>query len=226
VASESGPSNLGQSELGQRRPIKAREFALSRAIAHWLAARGVDPNTISIVGLCSALLAGAILGLTDGRSVWSWVFAALCVELRLLCNMFDGMVAVERGIASKLGEIYNEVPDRIADIGVLVGLGYAAGSTPWLGYVAALAALFTAYIRVFGVSLGAPADFSGIMAKQFRMHTVALAALACAGALLVGIDYRAVFASLGLPTIALIMIAVGAIGTSLRRLSHLVGRLK
>jgi phosphatidylglycerophosphate synthase len=140
--------------------------------------------------------------------------------------MIDGMVAVERGIASKLGEFYNEVPDRIADLGVLVGLGYAAGSTPWLGYVAALAAVFTAYIRAFGVSLGAPADFSGLMAKQFRMHTVALAALACAGALLVGIDYRAVFASLGLPTIALIVIAVGAIGTSLRRLSHLVGRLK
>jgi phosphatidylglycerophosphate synthase len=213
------------SDLGQRRPIKAREFAASRAVTHWLATHGVSPNGISIFGLFCALLAGVTLGLTGG-TIASWLFAALCVELRLLCNMFDGMVAVERGIASKIGEIYNEVPDRIADIAVLVGLGYAPGGTPWLGYVAALAAVFTAYLRVFGVSLGAPADFSGSMAKQFRMHTVAISALICAGALVAGLDYRSLFGSLGVPTIVLIVIAVGSVGTSLRRLAHLIARLR
>lgn len=213
------------SELGQRRPIKARQFALSQAVAHWLAARGVSPNGISIFGLFCALAAGLLLGLTDG-TIATWLLAALCVEIRLLCNMFDGMVAIERGIASKMGEIYNEVPDRLADIAVMVGLGYAPGGTPWLGYVAALAAVFTAYIRVFGVSLGAPADFSGTMAKQFRMHTVAIAAALCAGALLVGLSYQSVIGPLGVPTIALIVIAVGATGTSLRRLGHLAARLK
>lgn len=213
------------SEIGQRRPIKAREFAWSQAVARWLSARGVSPNGISIFGLVCALMAGALLGLSDG-TVATWLLAALCVELRLLCNMFDGMVALERGIASKMGEIYNEVPDRLADIAVLVGLGYAPGGTPWLGYVAALAAVLTAYIRVFAVSVGAPADFSGVMAKPYRMQTVALTAVLCAAALLVGLSYQSVIGQTGLPTIALIVIAIGATGTALRRLSHLVARFK
>src|SRR5690242_14863020 len=90
------------SELGRRRPIKARNFAWSQALARGLAARGVSPNGISIVGLLCAIVAGALLGLTDG-TIATWLLAALCVELRLLCNMFDGMVALERGIASKMG---------------------------------------------------------------------------------------------------------------------------
>ena len=49
------------------------------------------------------------------------------MQLRLLCNMLDGMVAVEGGKGSRTGEIYNEVPDRIADPLLLVPAGYAIG---------------------------------------------------------------------------------------------------
>jgi phosphatidylglycerophosphate synthase len=211
---------------GQRRPIKAREFALSRSVAHWLAQHGVSPNGISLTGLACAIAAGLLLAFAKPDAVWPWLLAALLVEARLLCNMFDGMVAIERGIASKLGELYNELPDRIADVAVLVGLGYAPAGLPWLGYVAALAAVFTAYIRVLGVSLGAPADFSGLMAKQFRMHVVALSALLCAAAISIGAAYEAVLGSLGVPAIALVVIAIGGVTTSLRRLVHLVARLR
>ena len=56
----------------------------------------------------------------------------LCVQLRLLCNLLDGMVAVEGGRSSPVGALYNEVPDRVADSLLLVALGYAVG-IPWLG---------------------------------------------------------------------------------------------
>lgn len=214
------------SEFGQRRPIKARDFALTRIVAHWLARRDVNPNGISIFGLLWALLGGLMLGLADGTTMACWLAVVVCVEMRLLCNMFDGMVAIERGVASKIGEIYNEVPDRVADIAVLVGLGYAPGGMAWLGYVAALMAVFAAYLRVLGVSLGMPADFSGSMAKQFRMHTVALAALICAGAVAADLDYRSAAGQIGVPAIALVIIAIGTIGTSLRRLTHLFDRLR
>ena len=61
---------------------------------------------------------------------WVWigfVLAAVCVQLRLLCNLLDGMVAIEGGKQSPTGMLYNEFPDRVADSLFLVALGYAAG---------------------------------------------------------------------------------------------------
>jgi phosphatidylglycerophosphate synthase len=51
--------------------------------------------------------------------------AVVGVQLRLLCNLFDGMVAVEGGKKSKSGEVFNDMPDRIADPILLVCAGYA-----------------------------------------------------------------------------------------------------
>jgi phosphatidylglycerophosphate synthase len=48
---------------------------------------------------------------------------------------------------------------------------------PWLGWWGALAAALTAYVRVFGGSLGLPQDFRGPMAKQHRMAALTVAAL-------------------------------------------------
>ena len=98
----------------------------------------------------------------------AWLLAAVCVQLRLVCNLLDGMVAIEGGKKSSVGAIYNEFPDRIADTLFLVPLGYAA-AMPWLGWFGALLAALTAYVRVFGGSLGLAQDFSGVMAKQRRM---------------------------------------------------------
>jgi phosphatidylglycerophosphate synthase len=139
--------------------------------------------------------------------------------------MLDGMVAVARRIASRHGELYNEVPDRLSDVAVLVGLGYGDGGDPALGYAAAIAALLTAYVRALGTSLGAPADFSGPMAKPHRMHLVAAVALACAAAAAGGWDYRDVAGSFGLPALVLAVIAAGAAATAIRRLARIARSL-
>jgi phosphatidylglycerophosphate synthase len=210
---------------GERRPIAARELALSRAAARWLASRGASADAISLAGLTAAVAAGLALALAT-PAAWAWGAAALLVELRLVCNMLDGMVAIERGIASRRGEIYNEVPDRLADAAVLIGLGYADGGAPWLGYLAALTALFTAYVRAFGSALGPPADFSGPMAKPHRMHTVAVVALLCAVAEVAGWRTDDLLLSLGLPALGLAVIAAGSGLTATRRLLRLAHALR
>ena len=106
--------------------------------------------------------------------------AALCIQGRLLCNLFDGMVAVEHNKATVLGPVYNEFPDRIADSILLVAAGYASGVTE-LGWLAALAAALTAYVRVFGASCGLGHDFRGPMAKQHRMAVLTIACLVTPG---------------------------------------------
>src|SRR6478672_8881927 len=137
-----------------RRPLASRNTRWANALAGILARRRVSPNAISLAGLAAALLAGvafAATALTDGwASRLCWVAGAACVQLRLLANLLDGMVAVASNRTSKLGELFNEFPDRLSDAATLIGFGYAAGSLPKLGYVAAVGALLTAYVRALG----------------------------------------------------------------------------
>lgn len=153
-----------------RRPIAARGAAPARWLTGRMLRTTVTPNQLSLASIGFAALgaAGLLLG-----PAWLWL-AALGIQLRLLCNLLDGMVAVEGGRSSPVGALYNEVPDRVADSLLLVALGHAAGQ-PWLGWAAALAAALTAYIRVFGGALGLAQDFRGPMAKQHRMAVLTLA---------------------------------------------------
>lgn len=164
---------------GDRRPIAARNLGITQRLAAWLVARGASADAISLAGMAAGLLAGLCLALTWDHAEWRrplWLLAALLIQLRLLANLLDGMVAIGRGIASPAGELFNEVPDRVSDTAVLFGLGLAAGE-PVLGLAAALAAMSTAYVRAVGKAAGAPSDFRGPMAKQHRMALVTLVAL-------------------------------------------------
>jgi phosphatidylglycerophosphate synthase len=164
---------------GDRRPIAARQTGAARVATAWLAARGVSADAISAAGMVAGLLAGAAFAMAPGQGAWAWLAAALLVQLRLLANLLDGMVAVARGIASPRGELWNEIPDRVSDTAALAGLGFAAGDLA-LGLGAALAAMATAYIRAVGKGAGGGSDFSGPMAKQQRMFVLTVVAVVCA----------------------------------------------
>jgi len=215
-----------------RRPIAARGHRWSQAVVGWLAARGVSPNAISVGGMACGVLAGVALAATRTGPPGSpgerllWLTGAVLVQLRLLANMFDGMVAVATGKASRMGEIYNEAPDRISDAATLIGLGYATDGSPVLGYVAACLALFTAYVRTLGKSAGAPNEFCGPMAKQQRMFIVTAVALYLAFAPLGVRPHWGLAGRWGLPVAALLLIIAGCAVTSLRRLVRIVRSLR
>jgi phosphatidylglycerophosphate synthase len=107
---------------------------------------------------------------------WNFLLCAVGVQLRLICNLLDGMVAMEGGHKSACGALYNELPDRIADSLFIIALGYVIG-VPWLGWCGALTAALTAYIRTLGGALGFAQDFRGPMAKQHRMAVLTIALL-------------------------------------------------
>ncbi len=204
--------------LPGRRPLASRQWAFSQRTAAWLAAHGASPNGISVAGMGFGLAAGLAFWQTSrGGAAWPWWLAgAVCVQLRLLCNLLDGMVAIEGGKRSPVGELYNEIPDRVSDAATLVGLGYAAGSVPVLGWLATAAALFLAYIRAAGVVAGAQQAFHGPMAKPHRMAAATLAALGAAAAPL----------AWHVPAIALGAIIAGGIVTAPRRLAAIARDLR
>ncbi|MEP6899837.1 MAG: CDP-alcohol phosphatidyltransferase family protein [Rhodanobacter sp.] len=150
-----------------RRPIAARDSAWAKSVTGALVHTSITPNQISCASALFALLGAAALLMLADDPVGKLLCAA-CIVLRLLCNMFDGMVAVEGGKGTPTGALFNEIPDRLADSLFLVALGCAA-LLPWLGWLCALLAALTAYLRVLGGSLGLAQDFRGPMAKPHRM---------------------------------------------------------
>jgi len=169
-------------EAAERRPLKSRSYGWVRQFAAALVRVKVTPNGISVFGVVLSILAFAILWLIARGWIVPWLgmfIAAVCVQGRLMCNMMDGLVAVEGGQKSKGGDLFNEIPDRIEDGLFLAGAGLACGH-PVLGLVAALLAVFAAYVRAFGASLGQGQDFCGPLAKPQRMFFLTVGLLAAA----------------------------------------------
>ncbi|MBS9878436.1 CDP-alcohol phosphatidyltransferase family protein [Vibrio sp. 665] len=166
-----------------RRPLAVRKISVIKRIAIWLSQKNITPNQISLMSILFAAI-----GLAFAASYRFWptpiwlVLFALMVQMRLLCNLFDGMVAVEGGKKTPAGELFNDVPDRIADPLLIIAAGFVAHSafSMPLAWIAALLAVLSAYIRVLGVSMDCSADFRGPMAKQHRMALLTVTLLVMA----------------------------------------------
>src|SRR5207248_6865905 len=133
---------LGTAE--SRRPLKTRERAWPRHVAHLLVRLGLTPNQVSAASIIFALLGAAAFAAvptaaTPGRLLLL-LGAAICIQLRLLANLLDGLMAIEEGRQTAIGALYNELPDRLADSLFLAAAGYAA-EWPELGWASALLAV-------------------------------------------------------------------------------------
>lgn len=222
---DSNPDSPTQLERGARRQLKTRDAKWASACAAWLARAGVSPNAISIASVGFATVAAAGYSTTllleqPWIQTVSLVVAAAAIQGRLLCNMLDGMVAVEWGKGSRAGEIFNDLPDRLADTIIFCAAGYAAGRhESTLGWAAAVVALLTAYVRVLGRSVGAGTYFIGPMAKQHRMALLTVTSLAAAVGTHFGWHRRALAA-------ALVLIVTGGALTVVRRLRRIMADLE
>lgn len=214
-------------ELGDRRPIATRNTKWAQVATARLAARNISPNAISIAGMCACIVAGIALRLTSVASNRIfWLIAALGAQLRLTANMLDGMVALASRRASKVGELYNEIPDRISDAAVFIGAGFAWGGNVTLGYIATILAIFTAYVRAAGKIAGASNEFCGPMAKQHRMLVITVICVYCA---VVPRSWQILHfdqVEIGVMSLALALIIVGCLITVARRLNRIANALK
>jgi phosphatidylglycerophosphate synthase len=212
------PLDMGTEEQNaNRRPLKSRGTGWARLATGLLLRTRVTPNQVSTIGVLISIGGGWALVAAPGQP-WLYLVGALTIQLRLICNLLDGLVAVEGGRKSAYGPLYNEVPDRIEDSLFLIAAGSAAGLL-WLGFTAALLAAITAYVRALGGNLGFPQDFGGPMAKQHRMAALTLGA----GAAFVEASWFGTHYAL--PAI-LAVIVVGTLLTIVRRILNIARQLK
>jgi len=208
-----------------RRPIRSRELGVMRAAADRLATLGVSPNTVSVMSMLFALAGTAMMLLAGATGGWTTrlccIAAAVCIQLRLLANLFDGMVAQAAGKASPSGRLLNEWPDRVSDTLLLIGFGWLAidPTSRWLGPAAACVAVMTAYVRELARAVDAPQCFHGPMAKPQRMAVLTAALLTLA--IWPGLFERSLVStrpSIGFVDAVLGLVILGGVATVFRRL--------
>ncbi|HWY41275.1 MAG TPA: CDP-alcohol phosphatidyltransferase family protein [Chthoniobacterales bacterium] len=155
-------------EPTSRRPIANIFRQTADAATRFCVRSKIHPDTISYSSIAAALVA-ALCFWKSGQTQWLLILAPLFCYLRLWFNMLDGMVAVAANKASRRGEILNDLPDRISDIVIFVGVAHSGLMNPLIGYWAAMLAVLTAYVGLFGQALGGQREFGGIMSKPWRM---------------------------------------------------------
>jgi phosphatidylglycerophosphate synthase len=198
--------------------LEVRRQPWVRRLARSFVRAGITPNQISLASIGLAAAAAAAYG----SSIPAYGFlkgaflavAAALIQLRLLANLLDGLMAVEEGQRTAAGPIYNELPDRAADSLFLVAAGYASGWNA-LGWAAALLAAIVAYVRQLGGSLGLKQDFCGPMAKQHRMAMLSAGSIAAA-----------FFPNVPFLALALMLIVTGSCVTFWRRTRRIVDALE
>ena len=164
-----------QGDKTNRRPLKSRSTGWAAAASRAVLATGLSANQVSFLGIViSALGAWAMIDAPTRPILF--VAAAIAIQLRLLANMLDGMVAVEGGRGGPTGAIWTEFPDRIEDSLFLIAAGDAA-ELPGRGGLCALLAARCANVRLLGGTLGQPQDFGGPMAKPHRMAALTIGCL-------------------------------------------------
>lgn len=198
-------------DLADRRPLASRQTAWARRITLWLVSKRITPNAISILSMVAAACAGATFA-WGGPHPAGLILAAVFCQLRLMCNLFDGLVAVEGGKAAPDGPFWNEAPDRMSDLLILAGFGAAAGRLD-LGLLAAALAIFTAYLRELGRANNLGNDFSGPFAKPQRMALVTATALLAAATSWLGFAWPVLLWGL-------VLLILGTAITILRRALH------
>lgn len=154
-----------------RRPI-AQKFRNTAGLAVKTCVRlGVHPDAISYASIVASLAASLCFWRAAAHP-WLLLLAPAFCYLRLWLNMLDGMVAIAAGKASWRGEILNDLPDRISDMLIFAGVAYSGLCARDSGFWAAIFAVLTAYVGMFGQAVGVQREFSGVMSKPWRMVTL------------------------------------------------------
>jgi phosphatidylglycerophosphate synthase len=137
---------------------------------------GIHPDVFSYASLFAAGAAG-LLFWQSARHPKYLILGVLFAFLRLWLNMFDGLVAVAAGKVSKKGELINDLPDRVSDIVIFIGMAHSGWCHRLPGYWVAIMALLVAYVGLFGQAVGVQRELSGIMSKPWRIVVLSIAAV-------------------------------------------------
>ena len=158
--------------------LKPRFQAFLRPAMRALARAGVTPNAITTAALVGSVAVGGAIAAGEAR----WILAVLPAWLfvRMALNALDGMMARERGQATQLGAVLNEVGDVVSDLALYLPFALRAPEAALPVVLFTAAAVLTEFCGVLGQALGGSRRYDGPMGKSDRALVVGAYALALA----------------------------------------------
>ena len=214
--------------MAEYKPTSRRPIADTfRKTAHGTVAlcvrMNVHPDAISYASIVASAAAGVCFWKAS-EYPWLLLLGPVFCYIRLWFNMLDGMVAIASGKASWRGEILNDLPDRFSDVLIFVGVAHSGLCYVISGYWAAIFALLTAYVGMFGQAVGVQREFSGLMSKPFRMVALHIGAWVAFGMMTWRRD--ALPGPLSILDWTCVVIMLGCVQTIVVRLSRIFAALK
>lgn len=186
--------------------IRRRWDRAMRPLGRGLAATGISPDAITLLGVL--VQAGAGYLILQGRLL----AAGLLTIVAALADVFDGAVAKARGRQGRFGALFDSTTDRLTDALLFIPLAWLYGVAPdtpdrasdWIAaaaLVALVASFLVSYVKARAESLGFDCNV-GIAERAERVIAM-IAAL--------------VFDIVG---VVLVILAALSIATFLQRLIH------
>jgi CDP-diacylglycerol--glycerol-3-phosphate 3-phosphatidyltransferase len=161
------------SDMGIYR-LKPASQRLVAPIARWLATRGVAPDLITASAIPVSVLAAACLVLAEPHVRILLLAVPPLAAARIVVNLLDGMVARSTGRSHAMGELWNELADRLCDTLFIGSLAFVPGVDARVVLVALTAALLASYAGITARAAGGARQYGGVMSKPGRMATVAI----------------------------------------------------
>ena len=191
--------------------IKPAFRRLLTPVAAAMTRSGVSADAVTTAGLAFAGLAG--LGVWLGREGSAWLLLVpLAAFLRTAANAVDGMIATTTDTARPLGEVFNEVTDRLGDIAVFLPMALVVGVSAFLVAGVLAAMLVTSYLGVTVKAAGGSRIYSrGLTPTQAASVQLSVPVITAIGGVLLlseAMSIRLVIAS---------MLILGGIGFTLAR---------
>ncbi len=143
-----------------------------RAIARLVAATGIGPNTITLMGLVFGLAGLYALYLTGNTGYFIAAAAAMS-----LMDMLDGLVARYTSKSSRFGAFLDSTVDRAEDAVLTAGLMYGGLIGPGIALLLLTGMFLISYTRARAEGLGVAMAGVGLAERPERILFVLLALL-------------------------------------------------
>lgn len=138
--------------------------------------RRLHPDWFTYGGVLLAGVAGFALSQAYTDPAWLWL-VPVCLVLRLLFNLLDGLLARALAVADPWGEVKNEFGDRLADVAIFLGLGMSGYTDPLLVALALALILCGSYLGILSKAIGGRRLYEGLFGKAERMVSLAVFSL-------------------------------------------------
>ena len=157
--------------------LKKRFETTIRSIVKPLAAMGVTPNQVTVLGLAVALVSAWLYAGWDGDRL-RLVYGALTILLSGFLDAIDGVLARGTGRASRFGGFLDSLADRYSDAMVLSGITVGGLCSLPAGLLALTGSLMVSYARSRAEAEGVEMAGVGFFERAERMIFLAACSVA------------------------------------------------